>query len=234
MTQIQAFNFKGAAVRTVTGTDGEPRFVAKDVAEVLGYRNAPDMTRNLDSDEAATHNLRIRSKDGNAQNRQVTIINESGLYTAILHSRKPEAKQFKRWVTGTVLPAIRKTGGYVMGEEHMETDEELALQTIEMLRNKVEQQAKKMEQQRAKLEENLSVDSYRAFHKRNNWSQSFKIKMGKKATEICTSNGNEISTQYTEMKNTHGKIINAKTNLYPIEVLDFAYDELIEKGASPL
>jgi len=228
MTEIQAFNFKGAEVRTVTGTDGEPRFVAKDVAEVLGYG---------DTNQAIRKHCKapeIYPVESTGQVRYIKIIPERDVYRLIMRSRLPQAEAFEDWVVGTVLPAIRKTGGYVMGEENMETDEELALRTIEMLRNKVEQQAKKMEQQRAKLEENLSVDSYRAFHKRNNWSQSFKIKMGKKATEICTSNGNEISTQYTEMKNTHGKIINAKTNLYPIEVLDFAYDELIEKGASPL
>lgn len=107
------FSFKDLYVRIVMlGDLPEPWFVATDVSEILGYRNAPDMTRSLDDDEAATHNLRIRSDNGVEQSREVTIINESGLYSAILKSRKPEAKAFKKWVTSEVLPSIRRTGSY--------------------------------------------------------------------------------------------------------------------------
>jgi len=67
----------------------EPWFVAKDAAEVLGYRDAPTMTRNIDEEDAATHNVGSRSSNGVLQSRELTIINESGLYTAILHSRRP-------------------------------------------------------------------------------------------------------------------------------------------------
>ena len=87
--------------------DGEPWFVAADVAAVLEYRDAPNMTRNLDDDEKGTQ---IVSTLRGAQ--EMTVISESGLYAAILKSRKPEAQRFRRWVTGEVLPAIRKTGGY--------------------------------------------------------------------------------------------------------------------------
>lgn len=107
------FSFNDLYVRIVMlGDLPEPWFVATDVSEILGYRNAPDMTRSLDDDEAATHNLRIRSDNGVEQSREVTIINESGLYSAILRSRKPEAKAFKKWVTSEVLPSIRRTGSY--------------------------------------------------------------------------------------------------------------------------
>jgi len=101
------------ALRMVPIND-EPWFVASDVASILGYRNAPDMVRNLDEDEADTHIVRIRSDTGTAQDREVSIINESGLDSAILRSRRPEAKSFKKWVTGQVLPSIRKTGAYAM------------------------------------------------------------------------------------------------------------------------
>ena len=93
--------------------DDEPWFVATDVAAVLGYRDAANMVRMLDEDEAATHNLSIRSENGVEQDREVSIISESGLYAAILKSRRPEAKAFKKWVTAQVLPGIRKTGAYV-------------------------------------------------------------------------------------------------------------------------
>lgn len=108
---LSTFKFESREVRAVT-VDGAPWFVATDVATVLDYRNAPDMTRSLDADEAATHTVRSRSDNGVEQSREVTIINESGLYSAILKSRKPEAKAFKKWVTSEVLPSIRKTGSY--------------------------------------------------------------------------------------------------------------------------
>ena len=106
--EIQIFNFNQNQVRTIL-KDGEPWFVAKDIADALEYRNAPDAIRTLDDDERDTHIVRTSSG-----NQEMTIINESGLYSLVLKSRKPEAKIFKRWVTGEVLPAIRKTGGYGM------------------------------------------------------------------------------------------------------------------------
>lgn len=105
-----------APVRIVT-KGGEPWFVAKDVADVLGYRDAEKMTRNLDDDETDTQIVGIRSANGVHQNREVAVINESGLYTAILKSRRKEAMRFKKWVTHEVLPSIRKHGGYSVGQE---------------------------------------------------------------------------------------------------------------------
>ncbi|MEY2342088.1 Bro-N domain-containing protein [Acidithiobacillus sp. IBUN Pt1247-S3] len=106
-----SFQFHSLEVRTID-RDGQVWFVASDVAQALGYRNADDMTRWLDEDEADTHNLRIRSENGVIQTREVTILSESGLYHALLKSRRPEAKPFRRWVTQEVLPAIRQQGGY--------------------------------------------------------------------------------------------------------------------------
>lgn len=106
MNDLQVFGFEGAAVRVVD-VKGEPWWVAKDVADVLGYRMASDMARMLDDDERGTHKMRTVSGD-----QEMTIINESGLYSAILRSEKPEAKAFKKWITAEVLPAIRKTGTY--------------------------------------------------------------------------------------------------------------------------
>lgn len=110
------FEFEGAAVRVVK-IDGEPWFGAKDVAAVLGYSDAEAMTRRLDEDDR--QNLRGVGFGP----RGVTAINEPGLYVAVLGSQKPEARRFKKWVTGTVLPAIRKDGAYIMGEEKVATGE---------------------------------------------------------------------------------------------------------------
>ena len=88
--------------------DGEPWFVAKDVAVILGYRDAYTLVRRLDEDERGTRKVCTPSAE-----QEMTVINEAGLYSAILGSNKPEAKAFKRWVTHEVLPSIRKTGAYL-------------------------------------------------------------------------------------------------------------------------
>ena len=112
-TKIETFNNPSfGSVRVSTDENGEPWFVAADVARVLDYRTASDAIRYLDDDEADTLKQRIRSENGVEQERQMLIINESGLYNLIFRSRKPEAKKFRKWVTEEVLPSIRKTGSY--------------------------------------------------------------------------------------------------------------------------
>lgn len=107
MSDIQVFDFEDNAVRVIE-KDGEPWFVAADVARVLEYRDAFNATRNLDDDEKDTHLMSTPSG-----NQEMSVINESGLYHLIILSRKPEAKKFRKWVTAEVLPSIRKTGAYV-------------------------------------------------------------------------------------------------------------------------
>jgi prophage antirepressor-like protein len=97
----------GRQVRLVT-RDGEPWFVARDVCAVLGIRNVADSLAGLDDDERG-----VATTDTLGGEQQVSIVNESGLYSLIFRSRKSEAKAFKRWVTHEVLPSIRKNGGYI-------------------------------------------------------------------------------------------------------------------------
>ena len=104
-TEIQRFEFKGAALRTLTDENGEPWFVAKDVCDILGHSNVSMALDRLDDDE--------RSKSNLGRQGETNIVNEAGLYSLVLGSRKPEAHKFKRWVTHKVLPQIRKTGGYI-------------------------------------------------------------------------------------------------------------------------
>lgn len=106
MTTLQLFNYGGQEVRTVTVV-GEPWFVAADVARILGYRMASDMTRRLDLEDRGTRSVRTPSGD-----QEMSVITEPGLYVAVLGSQIEGAKEFKRWVTREVLPAIRKTGHY--------------------------------------------------------------------------------------------------------------------------
>lgn len=94
-------------VRTLI-IEGEPWFVGRDVADILGYRNGSrDINRHVDEEDKR----KIMLFDGK-QDKETIIINESGLYSLILSSKMPNAKKFKRWVTKEVLPSIRKTGGY--------------------------------------------------------------------------------------------------------------------------
>lgn len=106
MNDLAIFRYEGADVRTIV-IDGEPWFVAADVARVLGYRMASDFTRRLDDDEKGTHSART---PGGMQD--VSIISESGLYIAVIGSQTETARDFKRWITREVIPAIRKTGMY--------------------------------------------------------------------------------------------------------------------------
>jgi anti-repressor protein len=106
-TLPQIFNFEGSKVRVILDQQGEPWFVATEVASILGYRMASDATRVLEEDEVHTHIMRT-----NRGTRKFAIVNESGLYSLIFGSRKQEAKKFKKWVTSEVLPTIRKTGSY--------------------------------------------------------------------------------------------------------------------------
>lgn len=109
MNNISTFNNPAfGSVRAVSVND-EPYFVGKDVAEILGYERPTDAVRKrVDPDDRGVAKMETPS---GAQ--EMTIINESGLYSLILSSKLPKAKEFKRWVTAEVLPAIRKTGGYV-------------------------------------------------------------------------------------------------------------------------
>jgi anti-repressor protein len=109
MADIQLYkNEKFGDVR-VTVIDGEPWFVAADVCKALEIGNPTDAMRRLDADERT-----LVSIEGASNGLPVNVVNEPGLYTLILGSRKPEAKAFKRWITHDVIPSIRKTGSYTM------------------------------------------------------------------------------------------------------------------------
>lgn len=105
--QITPFDFNGTNVRTLTDDQGEPWFVLKDVCDVLEMSNARMVKERLNEADVSTTDVR-----SGGQNRAMTIVNESGLYDVILDSRKPQAREFRRWVTSEVIPSIRKTGAY--------------------------------------------------------------------------------------------------------------------------
>jgi prophage antirepressor-like protein len=108
MNDLQIFSSNEFGMIRTLEIDGEPWFVGRDVAISLGYRDTDQAIRkHIDSEDKLT-----RQFDGSGQNRNMTIINESGLYSLIFSSKLDSAKRFKHWVTSEVLPAIRKTGSY--------------------------------------------------------------------------------------------------------------------------
>lgn len=128
---LTVFDYEGARVRVVTGDDGEPWFVASDVARILGYREAHHLTRGLDDDERGPHNV---GTPGGEQ--EMTVVSEAGLYSAILRSRVETARPFRRWVTHEVLPAVRRHGVYATRDavEAMLADPDSMIRVLTALR----------------------------------------------------------------------------------------------------
>ncbi len=155
MSELQVFsNAEFGSVRSIT-VNGEPYFVGKDVAEILGYGNTRDaLIAHVDEeDRTVIQKSEIPTLD--IPNRGLTVINESGLYSLILSSRLPSAKRFKRWVTSEVLPAIRKHGVFALDDIVNNTDALIqALQAFKAERLKrmaLEQEAAVQKQQLAEM-----------------------------------------------------------------------------------
>mgnify|MGYP005756998637 FL=1 len=118
--------------------DGEPWFVGKDIAQVLGYGDTDQaLRRHVDDEDKLTRQI-----NGSGQSRAMTFINESGLYSLILSSKLPTAKVFKRWVTSQVLPSIRKHGGYITGQQVLPPDQLMAKALLVAQKTMDEQSAK--------------------------------------------------------------------------------------------
>ena len=121
MTELKVFENEQFGKLGVVVIKEEPWFIAKQITEILGYKDAESMTRRLDEDEKMLLTINIAKSlqivGFDIPTRGMTMINESGLYSAILGSSKTEAKPFKKWITSDLLPTIRKTGGYVANED---------------------------------------------------------------------------------------------------------------------
>lgn len=107
--EIQRFDFKGESLRALTNMSGEPWFVLKDCMSILDLGNPTETVKMFDDDEFSTTEV----IDSIGRRQQAYIISEPGLYRLVMRSRKPEAKEFQRWVTHEVLPSIRKHGAYM-------------------------------------------------------------------------------------------------------------------------
>lgn len=141
MNNMQIFKNEQFGEVRVVEQNGEPWFVGKDVAEILGYSDTNKaVAMHVDNEDKK---LNDKSSLSFGQ-RGAHLINESGLYSLILSSKLPQAKQFKRWVTSEVLPSIRKHGGYINGQESM-TDEELLSKALIMAQSKIEEKTREIE-----------------------------------------------------------------------------------------
>ena len=146
MSEIEIFkNPEFGEIRTVT-VEGEPWFVGKDVADALGYGNPTKAVYDhVDEDDKkmGSQNGDPSIKDSLGREQYPVFINESGLYSLVLSSKLPTAKKFKRWVTSEVLPAIRKTGGYIAGSENM-TEAEIMARAVLIGQRTIEEQQKRI------------------------------------------------------------------------------------------
>ena len=142
MGKLQLFqNPKFGQIRTLV-IDGEPWFVGKDVADILGYKNTKDalITHVDDEDKRIIQRSEIATLE--VPSRGLTIINESGLYSLVLSSKLPAAREFKRWITREVIPAIRKNGGYINGQQEMNPEELMAAAVLVAQRTIAERDAR--------------------------------------------------------------------------------------------
>ncbi|MEX2805013.1 phage antirepressor [Streptococcus sp. H31] len=189
----EIFNFHGQEVRTVT-IDNEPYFVGKDVADVLGYAKARNaIATHVDSDDA----LKWGVTDELGRKQDTTIINESGLYSLILSSKLPQAKEFKRWVTSEVLPTIRRNGMFATDE--LLDNPDFAIATLQRL--KEEREAKKL------LEAQIEADRPKVLFADAVSASQSSILVGELA-KLLKQNGVEIgATRLFSWLRSHGYLI---------------------------
>lgn len=149
--EIQKFDFKGAPLRTLTDKAEEPWFVAKDVCDILEL-GTEHLRRDLDEDEVTEATNLPNWQVGSNGGRVPLIISEPGLYKLVMRSRKPEAKEFQRWVTHEVLPQIRKTGGYIPTSES-DSDEDIMARAVLVAQKTIKQKNQQIAEQQTRIVE---------------------------------------------------------------------------------
>jgi len=231
MSNVSIYKFENKAEIRVLSVNEAPWFVAVDVCRALNLAEHPmggfgHHLKGLADDEVTPISklgVKLPGKGmGNAR-----AVAESGLYKLIMRSDKPEARRFQDWVTRDVLPAIRKDGAYIMGEEKVATGEmdedAFVLKAIEILQRKIDRL--KAENDAMSQELNvLTVDEYRALTHRY-FTHSQKVKLGQAATRILRAQGQEPQRQERTVR-FHGEERIVRVNLYPRAALEQAEREL--------
>lgn len=193
MNEIKLFNFEGNKIRTILESS-EILFVGKDVAGALGYKDERDaLSRHVDKEDKIEKIVKTSQMRQNASNvndsqgpfQNVTLINESGVYSLIFASHLPKAKDFKHWVTSEVLPSIRKTGSY---EKLPQTPEEKLALTMEAAIH-LDKRVSEIEKTVADIKEKAEVDE----------GQRYQLLQARKAKVISACGGTD-SNYYIEKK----------------------------------
>ncbi|HCD9529100.1 TPA: phage antirepressor protein [Acinetobacter baumannii] len=149
MNNVSVFNFNQKEVRTIVKEDGEIWFVLSDVCNVLEIGNVSMAASRLDAEE-----ITLSTIEGS--HRPTNLVNESGLYSLVLTSRKPEAKQFKKWVTSDVLPSIRKNGGYISGQEN-DDPEIIMAKALQVANNVILRKTQELQQARTERDHAITT-----------------------------------------------------------------------------
>lgn len=216
--KIEIFkNAEFGSVRTLE-INGEPYFVGKDVAEILGY-SRPDhaITKHIDDEDKLMYQI-----DTSGQNRNMFIINESGLYSLILSSKLPNAKKFKHWVTAEVLPAIRKHGVYAIDTLSPQLQ---YLISMEKKQNELERRQQELESKFADVS-NIQENAIKATIEFGRIGYSHRMEISKavkkRAIEICC-----YAETYDKVgKSVINSIYNALQKKFDVKsYLDLAYNQ---------
>ncbi|KAF1049356.1 BRO-N domain-containing protein [Xylophilus sp.] len=189
---IKTFEFLPGHSLRIIERDGEPWFVARDVCRAIQHSNVSVAVQTLDADEEAKFNL-------GPTGPQVNIVSESGLYALVLRSRKPEAKTFRKWVTSVVLPAIRKDGAYVQGEEKVATGEmsedALVLKAMEALQRKVARLTPQARGLDPAAEQTMTTREWLAARGLRGLPRGVKVRLGQVAGSLSLAAGRERLTR---------------------------------------
>lgn len=143
MSNMIPFYFDGHSVRVIDRS-GSPWFVLADVCHVLEIGNPSDAAKRLDGDECTLDTIE-------GSHRPTNLVNEPGLYSLILTSRKEQARRFKRWVTHEVLPSIRRHGGYVAGQEETDDPALIMARALQVAQSVIEQKTKELSEAKPKV-----------------------------------------------------------------------------------
>lgn len=182
MRELQLFENKEFGKLRTLEINNEVYFVAKDVAAILGYSNPRDaVIKHVESEDKG-----VAKCDTLGGIQDLTVINESGLYSLILSSKLRDAKRFKRWVTGEILPSIRKNGGYINGQEKL-SDNELLAKAVIVAQNTIAEKNKQLEEAKRKIE----LDSGKVYFAECVESSTSSILVGELA-KLLKQNGIDI------------------------------------------
>lgn len=193
-TNLIPFMFESYSIRVVM-IENEPWWVAADVCAALEINNVSMSLTRLDDDEKGINSIDTRSDNGVEQKRDMAIINEFGLYSLVLSSRKAEAKKFKRWITHEVIPSIRKTGKYDIKKEIEDVDELETLGNMILALSAERKRIRKLEEENNKISQRLdqietatdhfTVIGYMRYTKGKNIDLPTAAKLGSKLTRYC-------------------------------------------------